>query len=322
MKKFTSIVLSAIMAICVFTGCSQKTKPLLKAHKKIKIGVCIADFNDKFWTYMLEEMKNYSKYLNDVELIYSDGKQDSNIQLSQVENLISQGVDVIVINPVDANSTNLITDKAKAAEVPIIAFNEFFTNENQVECYVGSDPKQQGILQMEYLAKKMNFKGNVAIIMGRFGGETQRLRTEAYHEVISKYPEMKIVAEQTADWNRARGMALMQTWLQSGKEIDAVACNSDEMAIGALKAIEAAGKLGNIVVGSIDATPDALEYVKSGKLAVTVFQDIPGLAQRSIEIAIKIAKGENVDKKILLESEIVTPEDVDKYIARWKNKRY
>lgn len=271
---------------------------------------------------MLNEMKNYSKSLNDVELVYADAKQDSNIQISQVENFISQGVDAIIVNPVDATLTKLITNKAKAAKVPIISFNEQFVNQNDAACYVGSDSKQLGTLEMEYLAKKMNYKGNVAIMMGKMDGEAQRMRTEAYHEVVAKYPDMKIVTMQTADWNRARAMALMQTWLESGKEIDTVACNSDEMAIGALKAIEAAGKLGKIVVGGIDATPDALDYLKSGKLAVTVLQDQPGLAQSAIETAVKVAKGENVEKTILLQNELVTPEDADKYMDKWKNKKY
>ena len=109
--------------------------------------------------------------------------------------------------------------------------------------------------------------------------EAQRLRTEAFHEVIAKYPDMKIVAEQTAEWNRAKGMALMESWLESDKDIDVVACENDEMAIGALMAIEEAGKLGKITVGGIDATPDALDYLKSGKLAVTVFQNGTGQGQ-------------------------------------------
>jgi inositol transport system substrate-binding protein len=316
-KKNLSILVIIIMIMCLFTGYLLKENYRLKVTQKIKIGVCLSDFNDKFWTYTLNEMKSYSKSLNDVEIIYADAKQDSNTQLSQVEELISQGVDVIVINPVDLEGTKLITDKAKAAKVPIINFNEPFVNNNDTTCYVGSDAKQQGILQMEYLAKKMNYNGNVAIIVGRIGGETQRLRTEAYHEVIAKYPNMKIVAEQTADWNRARAMALTQIWLESGKKIDAIVCNSDEMAIGALKAIEAAGKIGNIIVGGIDGTPDALDYLKSGKLAVTVFQDGVGISRGSIDTAIKLAKGKSVEKNITFESELVTPEDAEKYIAKW-----
>ena len=124
MKKILSMVLITVMMMYLFTGCVQKTNDTLKSTQKIKIGVCISDFNDKFLSYMLNEMKNYSKSLNDVEVVYVDSKNDSNIQLSQVENFISQGVDVIVVNPVDTDSSKPITDKAKAAKIPIISFND------------------------------------------------------------------------------------------------------------------------------------------------------------------------------------------------------
>ncbi|GIM29285.1 sugar ABC transporter substrate-binding protein [Clostridium polyendosporum] len=317
MKKFLSMTLITVMTMCLFTGCVQKTNNTLKISKKIRIGVCIANINDKFLSYMLNEMKNYSKSLNDVEVVFVDSKGDSNIQLAQVENFISEGADAIIVNPVDTNSSKPITDKAKAAKVPIISLNEPFQIQNDAASYIDSDSKQSGILEMEYLAKKMNFKGNVVIIMGRMDNEAQRLRTEAYHEVIAKYPDMKIVAMQPADWNRARGMALMQNWLESGKQIDVVVANNDEMAIGALKAIEAAGKLGKITVGGIDTTPDALDYLKSGRLAVTVFQDGAGQAKCAIETAVKVAKGESVEKRVIWQNELVTPEDADKYIDKW-----
>lgn len=312
------MALITVLTVSLLTGCVQKTNDTSKATKKIKIGVCIFDFNDKFLSYMLDEMKSYSNSLNDVEVVYVDSKHDSNTQLSQVENFISEGVDAIVVNPVDTDSTKPITDKAKAAKVPIISVNTPFANQNDAACYVGSDPKQSGTLEMEYLAKKMNFKGNVAIMMGTMGQESQRLRTQAFHDVIFKYPDMKIVAEQTAEWNIDKGMALMENWLQSGKKIDVVACNNDAMAIGALKAIEAAGKLGKITVGGIDATPEALDYLKSGKLAVTVFPNATAQGQCAIETAVKVARGEKVEKIVNFSNELVAPEDADKYIAKWK----
>ena len=223
-----------------------------------------------------------------------------------------------MFNPVDTDSSKPITDIAKAAKVPIISVNKPFANQNDAACYVSSDSKQSGILEMEYLAKKMNFKGNVVIMMGTMGQEQQRLRTQGFHDVIAKYPNMKIVAEQTAEWNRAKGMALMENLLQSGKEIDVVASNNDEMAIGALKAIEVAGKLGKITVGGIDATPEGLDYLKSGKLAVTVFQNATAQGQCAIETAVKVAKGENVEKIVNFPNELVAPEDADQYIAKWK----
>lgn len=319
MKKVSSILLVTIIVMYLFTGCVSIKNSSIKSNGKIKIGICIADFNDKFKSYMLKEMNDYAQSLNNVEIEYVDAKMDSNTQLAQVENFISKGVDVLVINPVDRDSTKPISDKAKAAEIPIVSFNNNFENENDVLCSIDSDLKQSGILEIEYLAKKVNYKGNVAIVMGTTGQEGQRLRTQAFHEVIAKYPDMKIVAEQTAGWNRSKGMALVESWLQSGKDIDVVACENDEMAIGALMAIEEAGKLGSITVGGIDATPDALDYLKSGKLAVTVFPNGRGQSQAVLDTAVKVARGENVDRTISFKNELVTPEDVDTYITKWKN---
>ena len=319
MKKKLSVVLITVMMMSLFTGCLQKTNDTSKATKKIKIGICFSEFNDKFMSYLLDEMKNYAESLNNVEIQYVESKRDWNIQLSQVENFISQGVDVIaVVNPVNSGSSTLLTDKAKAAGIPLICVSNELENMNDTVSYIGSDVKQSGILEMEYLARKVNFKGNVAIIMGTMGDEPQRLRTEAFHEVIAKYPDMKIVAEQSAEWNRSKGMALMENWLELGKEIDVVASNNDEMAIGALKAIEAAGKLGKITVGGIDATPEALDYLKNGKLAVTVFQDAGSQSKAVIDTAVKVTKGENVEKTIYIDTELVAPKDADKYIAKWK----
>lgn len=316
MKKNLSMALITVMTVSLLTGCVKKTNDTSKATQKIKIGVCTSSFNDKFMSSLLDEMRNYSKSLNDVEIVYVDSKHDSNIELSQVENFISERVDAIVVQPVDTDSSKPVTGIAKAAGVPIISVNKPFANQNDAACYVSSDLKQSGILEMEYLAKKINYKGNVAIMMGTMGQEAQRLRTQGFHDVIAKYPNMKIVAEQTAEWDRAKGMALMENLLQSGKVIDVVASSNDEMAIGALKAIEAAGKLGKITVGGIDATPEGLDYLKSGKLAVTVFQNATAQAQCTIETAVKLAKGEKVEKIVNFPNELVAPKDVDQYIAK------
>lgn len=312
------LVATIIVAMFSFDGCTQIANDTSRATKNIKIGVCISSFNDKYRSYLLNEMKNYSKSLKDVEVTYVDSKNDSTTQLSQVEDFISQGVDAIVVNIVYTDSSKAMTDKAKAAGIPIISVMTPFENQDDAASYITSDSKQAGTLEMEYLAKKMNYKGNVAIMMGQMGDKSQKVRTEACRDVIAKYPDMKVVVEQSANWDRARGMALMESWLQSGKEIDAVASNNDEMAIGALKAIEASGKLGKIIVGGIDATPDSLDYLKKGELAVTVFQDATKIGKSSIDTAIKTAKGESVQKTINLENELVTPENVDQYIAKWK----
>lgn len=123
----------------LFTGCAAKTNDTSQNTKKIKIGVCISDFNDKFTSYMVNEMKNYAKSLNDVEVVYVDSKNDSNTELSHVKTFISQKVDVIVVQPVDTDLSQPITDIAKAAKVPIMSIGRPFENQNDAVAYVSSD---------------------------------------------------------------------------------------------------------------------------------------------------------------------------------------
>lgn len=319
MKRIILTVIMAVIILQLFTGCTAQTNGIVKTDEKIKIGICFSDFNDKFLSYILDEIKDNSKSLNNAEIEYADAKKDSNIQLKQVESFIAEGVDVIAINPVDNDSTDPMREKAKEAGIPIISFNDNFENENDATCVINSNAKQSGMLEMEYLAKKANYEGNIAIIMGTINDGAQRLRTQAFHEVIAKYPDMNIIAEQSADWNRAKGRALMEGWLESEKDINIVACENDEMAIGASMAIEEAGKLGKITVGGIDATPDALNYLKIGKLDVTVFPNGSGQSQAILDTAVKLAKGEKVEKTISFENELVTSESADTYIAKWKN---
>jgi inositol transport system substrate-binding protein len=322
MKKFItlSLITITLVTMFLFNGCAQKINNTFKGGRKIRIGVCISSYSDKYRFYLLNEMKNYSRSLKNAEVTFVDSKNDSNIQLSQVESFISQRMDAIIVTPVYTAATKPMTDKAKAAGIPIISVLNAFANQDDAASYILSDYLQAGTMEMEYLAEKMNFKGNVAVIMGPVGDVAQQYRTEACREVIAKYPDMKIVAEQPADWDRAKGTALMQNWLESGKDIDAVVCNNDEMAIGAIKAIEAAGKSGRIKVGGIDATPDALDFLKSGKLTVTVFQDAVKLAQCSLDTAVKAAKDEKVEKTVTLLNDLVVPEEADKYMAKWQKQ--
>lgn len=319
MKRLLLIIFF-IAIMNLFTGCSKITNYNWKSNEKIKVGVCISDYNDVFRHYLLNEMKNYSKNLENVEVTYVDSKKNFNIQLSQVENFVSEGEDVIIVNPVYTNLTDLIGEKAKAANIPVITLLSSFNNENDPLSYINSDLKQSGALVMEYIAKKMNYKGNVAILMGPAGDDAQRIRTEAFREVIGKYPNMKVVSEESADWDRARGRAVMENWIDSKMQIDAVVSNNDEMAIGAADAIESAGKSNQIIVGSIDATPDALQYLKNGKIDATVYQDAFALAKISLDTAVKAAEGKSVEKTIKIPNELVTPDNVDKYIIRWNNK--
>ncbi|GAX89652.1 sugar ABC transporter substrate-binding protein [Effusibacillus lacus] len=285
--------------------------------KKIVIGAALPDFSDKWLSYLQDGMKQYQKTLQDVDVTYVDAQNDANKQLAQVETFISQKVNAIVIVPVDTVSAVDIVARANKANIPIVVVNRMFDGVDKATSYVGSESIKSGIIEMEEVAKLLKGKGNIAIMNGQMGHEAQIKRTEGNKQVISKYPDMKVVLEGTGSWDRAKGMALMENWLNSGQKIDAVVSNNDEMAIGAIMAAEAAGKQKDILFAGIDATPDALEFVKSGKLQVTVFQNAAGQGKGGLETAVKAARGERVEKFVYIPFELVTKDNVEEYVKKW-----
>ncbi|QNU36976.1 sugar ABC transporter substrate-binding protein [Geobacillus sp. 44B] len=320
-KKWVSFMFVLLFSFTLLVGCTGKQETAQTSGDKsgkIVIGAALPDFDDKWLSYLQDGMKEYAKTQKDVEVIYVDAMNDASKQLSQVENFIQQKVDAIVLVPVDTVSAPEMVDKANQANIPIVVVNRIFDGVDKATAYVGSESIKAGIMQMEEVAKLLHGKGKIAIMNGQMGHEAQIKRTEGNKQVIKKYPGMKIVLEGTAEWDRAKGMSLMENWLQSGKKIDAVVCNNDEMAIGAIMALEDAGKLDDVIVAGVDATPDALEYVKSGKLKVTVFQNAKGQGQGGLEIAIKAAKGEKVEKFNWIPYELVTKDNVEEYIKKWQ----
>jgi inositol transport system substrate-binding protein len=163
----------------------------------------------------------------------------------------------------------------------------------------------------------MNHRGNVAIMVGELASNGAQLRTKAVEDVVAKYPGMKIVEKQVANFQRGRGLDLMNNWLTAGTQIDAVAANNDEMAIGAIMAIQQVGMgPGKILVGGVDATPDALAEVEKGTLAVTVFQDARAQGRGAVDAALKLSRGEPIESFVWIPFELVTRENYKEFLTR------
>lgn len=326
LRKVLALIMVSVLSIFVSVGCSQKPSTAQggsteEVNGKIRIGVAISTFDDVWLTYMLDGMKKYEASLGDsnIEISYVDSKNDPNVQLGQLENFIAQGFDAVVINPVDTEASGPLTDLAKREGMPLISVNRPFQKQEDAATYVGSDSIISGILQMEALGELMGGKGNIVILQGESSHEAARMRTEGVKQVIAeKYPDIKVIAEQTGRWQRSLGLDIMENWIQAGLEIHGVASNNDEMAIGAIMALEQAGMLEDVFVAGIDASPDALQFMKDGKLDITVFQDADGQGAGSIEAAVKIAKGEPIEDAVWIDFQLVLPNQVDEYIAKWQ----
>ncbi|MCT4619579.1 MAG: sugar ABC transporter substrate-binding protein [Marinisporobacter sp.] len=316
MKKFLAAVLIVVLSMSLFVGCGSNESKETAGEDVLTIGVSIASFDDTFLMYMKDGMEKYIAGLDEkVEVTYVDAKADAAKQLGQVENFISQGVDAMVVIPVNTEATAPITSACEQENVPLIYVNRLPDNLPEDVTFVGSESIDAGIFQMEYMAEKMGGKGNIGILMGILDHEAAIKRTEGVEKVIKeKYPDIKVVKKQTGKWSRAEGMAVMENWLASGEKIDAVCANNDDMAIGAMNAIEAAGKLGEILVAGVDATPDALMELDGGKLNATVFQDAEGQGTGGMEAAYKRAKGEKVEARVWIPFQLVTPDNYKEFM--------
>lgn len=283
----------------------------------LKIGVSMSQFDDTWLTYLRESMDKKAKSMPDgVSLQFEDARSDVVKQLSQVESFISQKVDAIIVNPVDTAATQRITKSAVAAGIPLVYVNR---RPDDLKLPTGvvtvaSDDLEAGRMQMQYLADKMGGKGDIVILLGDLANNSTTNRTKGVKEVLAKYPNIKIEQEQTGTWSRDKGMTLVNDWLTQGREFNAVVANNDEMAIGASMALKGAGKeKGSVLIAGVDGTPDGLNAVKKGDMAVSVFQDAKGQADGSIDTAVKMIKKQPVEQAVWVPYRLITPENVDQF---------
>jgi len=309
MKKLIAIMAAGFFlgsGTALFAKGSSETKPL-------KIGITYQNLQNEFILGIADAAKLKAKELG-VTLIENDGQGKAENQISQVENFISQRVDAIILNPFDKEGCAPAVLKANAAGIPIVVVNAQVVNLDKANAFVGSDDIDAGKIEMQYIADLLKGKGNIVIIHGPNGHSAEVQRTIGNKEILKKYPDIKVVFEQTANWDRSQALSLMENWLQTGKTINAVVAQNDEMALGAYKAIEAAKLEKSIPVIGIDAIPDALKSVQEGKMAATVFQDSRGQGAGAVVNAVKLAKKENVDKTTFIPFVLVTKDNVATFI--------
>jgi inositol transport system substrate-binding protein len=279
-------------------------------------------FDDNWLTGLRHSMEDHAKGLKDVTVNTEDGQGDIAKQQSQVDNFIAAGVDGIVIMLVDADAGAAISKRAAEAGIPLVFVNNAPSNVDNLpdkQAFVGSNEEQAGTLETETVCKMLGGKGKAVIIQGQLGTTGQRGRTKATHDVLATdaCKGIEVVDEQTANWMRTPSLDLVTNWLSAGRDFDAVIANNDEMALGAIQALKAAGKpMDKVVVGGVDATADALAAMQAGDLDVTVFQNAKGQGVGAIDTVLKLARGEKVEKKTYIPFELVTKDNLAQYTAK------
>ena len=285
-----------------------------------RIGVSIARVDDNFMTYVRSGLEAAAKQ-QDVQIQFEDAQGDVVRQLNQVEGFLNQKVDAVIVLPVDTAATANITRAAVAAKTPLVYVNRHPDERTLPKgvVTVASNDIEAGQLQMRYLAEKLGGQGNVAIIMGDLAQNATHDRTEGARQVLKDFPGIKIVEQQSAEWQRNKGMDLTSNWLLAGTQFDAIVANNDEMAIGAAMALQQAGKAkGEIAIVGIDGLPDGLAAIKRGLLAASVFQDPKAQATQAVQAAIKMINGEPIEAEVWVPFELIKPEQVAVFEQRYK----
>ena len=291
------------------------------------VGVSMALFDDNFLTVLRNGIQELADGMDGVDVQIEDAQNDVAKQLDQINNFIASGVDAIIVNPVDTSATQAMTDAAAAANVPLVYVNRQPINLDtlpETQTFVGSNEVDSGTQETIALCDNWAAEGktevNAYVMMGELSNQAAVQRTADIHDVMADgrcAVTINIIDEQTANWSRDQAQSLMTNWLSSGEQFDGVIANNDEMAIGAIQAMLASGiSMDAVVVAGVDATQDALAAMAAGQMDATVFQDAAGQGAGSVNAAIALASGEEVDQRVYIPFLLVTPENLSEFTSR------
>ena len=324
MSRFTRIlagigagVLTISLAACGAgdpnKASSDSTNP---ADKQLRIGVTVYNMSS-FITAGKEGMETYAK-ANNIELVWNSANDDVSTQANQVDQLVNAKVDAIIVVPVQADSLGPQITAANTAKIPILAVNAEL-NSDKLDGSVQPDDVAAGAQEMEMMAKKLNGKGNIVILQGPLGGSGEINRGKGIDQVLAKYPDIKVLAKDTANWKRDEAVNKMKNWLSAFDQIDGVVSQNDDMGLGALQALKEANK--SVPIVGIDGIEDGLNAVKSGDFIGTSLQNGTVELSAGLAVAAGVARGEDVDTKPVYVMPAITSDNVDAAIEHVVTKR-
>ncbi|MCG8398666.1 ribose ABC transporter substrate-binding protein RbsB [Bacillus atrophaeus] len=295
MKKALLVIVS--LSLVLLSACSleppQWAKPSNSDKKKeVKIGLSVSTLNNPFFVSLKKGVEKEAKKRG-IKVIIVDAQNDSSKQTNDVEDLIQQGVDALLINPTDSSAISTAVESANSIGIPVVTLDRS-AEKGKVETLVASDNIKGGEMAAEYIAEQLGDNAKVAELEGVPGASATRERGSGFHNIADK--KLDVVTKQSADFDRTKGLTVMENLLQGHPEIKAVFAHNDEMALGALEAINSSGK--DILVVGFDGNTDAISSIKAGKLSATVAQQPELIGKLATEAANDILNGEKVKKSI------------------------
>ncbi|MGE9213227.1 ribose ABC transporter substrate-binding protein RbsB [Exiguobacterium aurantiacum] len=302
MKKWTAWLL--VLTMVVMAACSTE-QPGTSSEQEtkdgdFKIGLSISTLNNPFFVALKDGAEEQATEL-DATLTVADAQNDAAKQVSDVEDMIQKGMDLILINPTDSEAVGAAVQSANDAGIPVITVDRN-AESGDVVAHVASDNVAGGKLAGEYMIELVGEGGKVVELEGIPGASATRDRGQGFNEAIDG--KLDVVAKQSANFDRAQGLTVMENILQDNKDIVAVFAHNDEMALGAVQALSSAG-LKDVKVIGFDATDDAVKAVEEGTMAATVAQKPTEIGKLGVEAAVNYLKGETIEENIPVDLELI-----------------
>ena len=295
MRKIIVLALSLMLVLGLSAGA---------AAQDVKLGLAVSTLNNPFFVDLKDGAEAMAEEMG-VEILTVDAQDDAASQLSSVEDLLIKQIDALIVNPVDGNAVVSAITAANDAGVPVITVDRGAEG-GDVVSHIASDNVAGGEMAGDFIAEQLGEEAKVVELQGIPGTSAARDRGKGFNQAMDKYPGMEVIARQPAGFDRAEGMTVMENILQGNQNIDAVFAHNDNMALGAMEAIAAAGRSDEIMIVGFDAIDDAREAVKEGEMAATVAQK-PGLmGEMAVETAIKVVNGEEVAEYTPVPLELIT----------------
>ena len=319
MARRLLLFITVILLLTLLTfACKQKRKEQVdneESEGKGKIAVVISTLNNPWFVVLGNTAKERAEQLGYEATIF-DSQNDTAKESDHFENIIAGGYVAILFNPTDADGSIANVRKAKEADVPTFCIDREINANDVAVTQILSDNYTGCVELGQYFVKKMNRKGTYVELLGILGDNNTWNRSKGFHSVVDNYPELKMVSQQTAEFDRTKAMGVLESILQAHPQIDAVFCGNDAMAMGAYQALVAAGKADKVMVFGFDGAKDVIDSIHDGKIIATGMQFPKKMARMASEQADEYIKGRrDFPQKVPVAVELVTEENVAKYTA-------
>lgn len=321
MKRTRTMVVMALILLLAACGgndgnnASGNDKNTDAGDKQdMKVGIAVNTLNNPFFVDLKEGAEETAEEER-IDLVVTDSQGDPGKQMSDVENLLQQGIDLLILNPVDSDAAGQAALLANDQNVPVITVDRQ-ASEGDIVTHVGFDALKSGGIAATYLEEALVGEGKVVEIQGILGTNVGQDRSKGFNDHMEGVAGIEIVASQSANFDRGEALSVMEDILQANKEIDAVYAANDEMVMGALSAIDSANRLDEITIIGTDAIEPAMDAIREGRLDATIAEPPFFLGREAVLAAIKTLNGEEVDDKITLENTLVTEDNIDEVKTR------